>query len=132
MEATRLRKHYLALARRRTRPGSGSQLAFLRTRTAMQPIPNLLATFKRTPFLIVGGIATRLYMPEQLIQDVDVLVLAQDAPSAYQELMEAGARQLGTLSIGGTTWALPDGVSNHCAALLSADEIERRARPRFS
>jgi hypothetical protein len=40
-----------------------------------------------------------------------VLVSAHDAPTAHQELSKAGAQQIGTLSIGGSTWALPHGMT---------------------
>ncbi len=65
---------------------------------------------KKTPFVVVEGIATRLYMPERMTLDIDILVLATDRKVCEEELLEAGCKKLGDLSIGGATWALPDGT----------------------
>lgn len=61
-----------------------------------------------TPYVIVGGVATALYMPWRLTLDVDLLVMTNDAPFLYQELLAAGWVREGSLSIGGTTWRAPD------------------------
>jgi hypothetical protein len=103
------RKQLLALARRRIRPGSGSDQGFLRSRTTMYPVFNLRPLVQNTPFVVVGAVATRLYMPERLTSDLDVLVLAADASAMRQELKQAGCRQISMLGIGGATWQLPDG-----------------------
>lgn len=42
--------------------------------------------------------------------DVDILVLAADAPGLYRELGQAGCKRRGTQSIGCATWELPDGT----------------------
>ena len=70
----------------------------------------VLDILKKTPFVVVGGIATRLYMPERMTLDIDILVLAADRQACEEELLEAGCKKLGELSIGGPTWALPDGT----------------------
>ena len=110
MQAADRRRHYLALAQRRARPGSGSDRRFLQSRTAVYPVVDLRSIIRHTPFVVVGGIATRLYMPERMTLDVDVLVLPEDAASLYRELEQAGCQQRDTLAIGGTTWELPDGT----------------------
>jgi len=46
----------------------------------------------RTPFVIVGGVATTLYMPRRLTQDLDIPVIVSDAAPLYREL-EAWARR---------------------------------------
>lgn len=102
------RKIYIQLAIKRCRPGSGSSLEFLKTRTWNHPVANLTKIIQKTRFVVVGGIATRLYMPERMTDDLDILVLTNDATTLYQELRQAGSKKVGDLSIGGSTWLLPD------------------------
>lgn len=101
------RKALLELALRRARPGSGSTLDFLTTRTWKDPGVDLHRL--QTPFVIVGGVATALYMPLRLTLDVDLLVLAADAPRLHRELGQGGCTRKGLLTIGGTSWQTPDG-----------------------
>lgn len=101
------RRQMLDLVRRRVRPGSGSTIEFLRTRTWSDPAVDLHAI--RTPFVIVGAVATALYMPRRATEDVDLLVLASVAPQLHQELIAAGGVRVGTLSIGGTSWQTSGG-----------------------
>jgi hypothetical protein len=104
------RKLYIEIALRRCRSGSGSSQEFLKKRTWNHPVTNLKKIIQNTLFVVVGGIATRLYMPERMTDDVDILVLTQDAANLYRELEQAGSRRTGELSIGGSTWELPDGT----------------------
>jgi 5-keto 4-deoxyuronate isomerase len=108
MNAAQRRRQYLTLVQRRVKSGSGSIDIFQKYRTAVQPIPNLKTIIKRTPFVIVGGIATRLYMPERMTLDLDILVLAEDVVTLNRELEQANCQKLGNLSIGGASWQLPD------------------------
>ncbi len=62
----------------------------------------------QVPYVIVGGVATRLYMPERMTDDLDILIHEDEAERAYQNLNEQMARRIGDLSIGGTSWELPD------------------------
>ncbi|RUM42218.1 MAG: hypothetical protein DSY80_07560 [Desulfocapsa sp.] len=71
------------------------------------PLPDIL---KKTPFVVVDGVATRLYMPERTTLDLDILVLAEDREICEEELRQAGCKKVGDLSIGGATWTLPDGT----------------------
>ena len=105
------RAQYLALAQRHVRPGSGSSAAYLRRRTAIQPLFDLRQVIRNTRFLLVGGLATRHYMPERMTLDTDILVLAEDQEASEQELAGAGCQKLGVLAIGGSTWTLPDGTT---------------------
>lgn len=105
------RSQYIALAQRRVRPGSGSSIAHLQRRTAVQPVFDLRQLIHKTRFLLVGGLATRLYMPERSTLDADILVLAEDQETVEQELAAADCRRLAALAIGGSTWALPDGTT---------------------
>lgn len=103
------RKLYIEIALRRCRPGSGSSLEFLRKRTWNRAVTNIKSIIKQTPFVVVGGIATRLYMPERMTDDLDILVLTEDTENIYRELIEVGSIKVGELSIGGSSWQLPDG-----------------------
>ncbi|HEX5504640.1 MAG TPA: hypothetical protein VFW96_18630 [Thermomicrobiales bacterium] len=103
------RKAFLALALRRARPGSGSARSFLLART-WQELPVALDVRRlATPCVIVGGVATALYMPRRLTLDLDLLVAAPDAPTLQRELRALGWAREGTSSVGGTTWRAPDG-----------------------
>lgn len=63
------------------------------------------------PFVVVGGVATRLYMPERMTLDLDIAIAANQAEPAYQKLQDAGAIKVSDLSIPGSQWDLPDGTS---------------------
>lgn len=71
------RRLYIALALKRVRPGSGSSLETLRARTWRQTVFNL-SSIITVPFVVVGGVATRLYAPERMTDDLDVLILTED------------------------------------------------------
>ena len=66
-----VRKPFIALALRRARSGSGSAPGFLDQRTWSLPVSDLRSIVQRTRFVVVGGVATRLYMPERMTRDVD-------------------------------------------------------------
>jgi hypothetical protein len=46
------------------------------------------------PFAVIGGVATRLYMPERTTADIDILVRATDFDAAVTQLVTKGYRQL--------------------------------------
>ena len=46
--------------------------------------------FREIPFCVVGGVATRAYMPERSTRDLDVLVSTDDFPAAEARLRSAG------------------------------------------
>ena len=102
------RKVYLSLARRRTQPGSGSSRTHLQRRTMKQSMPDLRVVLGKIPFVVVGAMAARLYMPERMTHDTDVLVLVDDWEACERRLTQAGCRKLNVLGIGGATWALAD------------------------
>jgi hypothetical protein len=77
----------------------------------VQPLFDLRQLIRKTRFLLVGGLATRLYMPERTTLDTDILVLLEDQAAVAQELTAAACQRLGALAIGGSTWALPDGTT---------------------
>jgi hypothetical protein len=49
-------------------------------------------------------------MPERGTQDLDILVLARDRAVVEERFREAGFVLTGPLSIGGSTWKVPDGT----------------------
>lgn len=128
----RWRKQFIALVMKRVRPGTGSSLNFLNQRTWMFPITDLKAILKRTPFVIVGGVATRLYMPERMTLDVGILVLAGDAKSLYAELESSGSQKIGELGIAGSQWELPDGTSLDVLESSATWATEAMATPNFA
>ncbi len=105
------RKQYIAIVLRRVKPGSGSPRNHLRSRTLTHSIIDLKKIIIKTPFIIVGGIATRLYMPERMTLDLGILVAIEDTAVVEEELIKGGCQKKGTLSIGGSTWILPDKTS---------------------
>ncbi len=114
-----VRRHfYLSFTRKRVRPGTGSSLEMLRSRTWRLPV-FALKSIVQTPFVVVGGVATRLYAPERTTLDLDVLVAADTAEHFYGELQQAGSLKLGPLTIPGSHWRLPDGTA---LDVLESDE----------
>jgi hypothetical protein len=113
------RRTLIDMAQRRQRRGSGSAREFLLERTTMFQWPDLTPVLSPVSWAVVGAAATRLYMPERLTRDLDIVVGIQDIEVAYDRLSEAGYLQTGTLSIGGTRWQSAGGVS--------VDVIEGRA-----
>ena len=103
----RTRQKFIQLTLRRVKPGSGSTHEFLKTRTWNKQVTDLRKIIQ-VPYVIVGGVATRLYMPERMTDDLDILIHEEQAPQAYQNLSEQQAKKMGDLSIGGTSWELPD------------------------
>jgi hypothetical protein len=102
------RKQFIALVRKRVRPGSGSAREFLLSRTWGAPAAALRDL--QTPFAIVGAVASWLYMPRRRTTEaLAILVVAEDAPRLYDELARARCTRLIPLSFGGWTWRLPDG-----------------------
>jgi len=105
------RKHFIRLVVKNAKPGSGSSIQFLNQRTWTYPVSNLSEIIKQAPFVIVGGVATRLYMPERMTLDIDILVKAEDARLVYQDLIKANSQKISELSIQGSQWQLEDGTS---------------------
>lgn len=113
------RKHYISIANRRAKAGSGSAPAALREDPEPYGAPDLGFLASRVKFVIVGGLATSLYMPKRMTLDVDILTLPSDAPAAEAVLLGAGCVKLGPLAIGGSSWRMPDG---RCLNLVVLDE----------
>ncbi|MCC6129641.1 MAG: hypothetical protein IT186_06900 [Acidobacteria bacterium] len=104
------RRLKLEMVRRRSRPGTGSSLGLLRQRTAMINWPDLREILRGLPWAIVGGVATRAYMPERMTQDLDVLVHANDSHEAVRRMEAAGYRFEGPLTFPGVILRSPEGI----------------------
>lgn len=125
------RKRFLDLVHRLVRPGSGSTVEFLNQRTWSHPVTDLNAIIQRVPFVVVGGVATRLYMPERMTLDVDILIRAEDSVLVYGELQQSGHQRTGDLSIGGSQWQLLDGT---CLDILEGTDdwvVKALAEPNY-
>jgi hypothetical protein len=105
------RKQFINLVMKYVKKGSGSSIEFLNSRSWTHPVTNLNDIIKQAAFVIVGGVATRLYMPERMTLDLDILVKAEDAQLIYEDLDRANSQKIGDLSITGTQWRLDDGTS---------------------
>jgi hypothetical protein len=92
------RKVLLNLIRRRVRAGTGGVLHILKERTMSLNVPKILREVT-APYAIIGALATRLYMPERMTRDVDILTL--DFVKARQQLRDLGFVSDGELLLGG-------------------------------
>ncbi len=125
------RKTYLSMAERRAQPGSGSALFTVHERGSAFPIPPLCRLLADVEFVVVGGLATRRYMPERMTLDADVLVLPENLDKAEQALRAAGCRRKGSLTIGGSTWVTADGWAIDVIA-IDAPWTEEAVRSRVA
>ena len=91
----------LDLGRRKQKAGTGSGLEFMRRRTAVQPWPDLREILKGLDWVIVGGVATRAYMPERMTNDLDILIRASDGAAVLERLVQAGYGMVSALAIPG-------------------------------
>jgi len=97
----------------------------------MHPWPDLRGIFKDIPWVIVGGVATRAYMPERATRDMHVLIRREDEQVALGCLREAGYEVVSPLSIGGWLAHSPKGVE---LDILLGDQAwlgEALSHPRF-
>ncbi|MEM8502717.1 MAG: hypothetical protein AAF716_06140 [Cyanobacteria bacterium P01_D01_bin.1] len=60
-------------------------------------------------YVIVGGIASAHYQPARFTEDIDLMVLAEDAAAVERALELAGWSQLGIISFGGSSWQSAEG-----------------------
>lgn len=71
----------------------------------------MITSLKSAPFVVVDDVATRLYMPERMTLDIDILIKANDKNLIYQDLINAQAKRIGDLSIAGSQWQLSDNTA---------------------
>jgi hypothetical protein len=76
--------------RRRSRGGRGSDLESLMKLPRTEIGVNARELLGAIPFCVVGGIATRAYMPERSTKDIDFLVSPDDFEGTEQRLRAAG------------------------------------------
>jgi hypothetical protein len=84
------------------------------------------------PYVIVGAVATSLYMPRRETHDLDILVRAQDAERIAAELRGMGFTREGGLSVGGSNWLGPSGEELDVLELEEPWIAEALARPQRS
>lgn len=110
LTSRQLRRFMIDMIMRRVKPGTGSGHDFMQRRTAMNPWPDLRPLLKGIPWVIVGGVATRAYMPERMTKDLDILVSEKDGKETIRRLEQAGYRIVSRLAVGGYLMLAPDGV----------------------
>lgn len=76
----------------------------------MNPWPDLRPILKGIDWAIVGGVATRAYMPERMTKDMDILVHQRDGEAVIAKLEDAGYRVESQLAIPGVLMLSPEGV----------------------
>jgi hypothetical protein len=118
---TRPATAFLRMALRRATRGTGSSRSFFERRTAMQPIPDLQTILSAVPWVLVGGLALRAYIPERMTLDVDILVHERDAEATRVALLNAGYHVTGQLSIGGFSVQAADTTAPPIDVLTRAD-----------
>ncbi|OIP69988.1 MAG: hypothetical protein AUK48_14140 [Oscillatoriales cyanobacterium CG2_30_44_21] len=126
------RKQFINLVIKYVKKGSGSSLEFLNSLSWTYPVANLNEIIKQANFVVVGGVATRLYMPERMTLDLDILVRDEDAQLVYEDLENARGQKIGDLSIAGTQWRLADGTSLVVWAFDGDWVVEAIGSPNFA
>ena len=107
-----VRRTIIDRALRRQRPGSGSSKRFLMKRTTKVIWPDFDPVLHPILWAVIGGVATRLYMPERATDDFDVAVNAADGPEVRRRLSAAGYQYMGELGVGvrGSMWEDKNGL----------------------
>ncbi|MBI5962943.1 MAG: hypothetical protein HY863_05670 [Chloroflexi bacterium] len=105
-----MRHFMIDMIKRRVKPGTGSSHEFMRRRTAMNPWPDLRPILKGIDWAIVGGVATRAYMPERMTKDLDIIVHQKFGETAIKQLEQAGYHIVSQLSIPGYLMLSPEGT----------------------
>ena len=105
-----IRRIMIDMAKRNGKPGTGSSHEFMRRRTAMNPWPDLRPILKGIDWAIVGGVATRAYMPERMTKDLDIIVHHSDGETVIKQLEQAGYRIASQLAVPGYLMISPEGI----------------------
>ncbi len=111
------RKRLLKMALRRGKPGTGGARPVVREKRADYGWAIALPDLGAIRYVIVGGLATALYMPERMTLDTDLLILSEDLAAAETRLGKSGCERMGGLAIGGSSWRLPGGRNLDLLAL---------------
>ena len=72
--------------------------------------PDLRPVLQGLPWAVVGGVATRAYMPERLTRDLDILVRRGDSDEVRERLEAAGYRYVIPLAVPGFLVRSPEGA----------------------
>jgi hypothetical protein len=104
------RRFMIDFCLRRVQPGTGSGTEFLHRRTATNPWPDLRPILKNLPWVVVGAVATRAYMPERATKVLDILVRREDGREVRSRLEAAGYRYVSDLVIPGFLVRSPESV----------------------
>ena len=105
-----IRRILIDMAMRKGKPGTGSSHEFMRRRTAMNPWPDLRPILKGIKWAVVGGVATRAYMPERMTKDLDIVVYKSDGDTVIKKLEQAGYRVISRLAVPGYLMMSPEGI----------------------
>ena len=76
----------------------------------MNPWPDLRLILKGINWAIVGGVATRAYMPERMTKDLDILVQQSDGETVIKRLEQAKYRVISRPAVPGYLLISPDGI----------------------
>ena len=76
----------------------------------MNPWPDLRPILKGIEWAIVGGVATRAYMPERMTKDLAILVHQNDKDTVLARLQQAGYQMIEHLAIPGYSLRSPEGI----------------------
>lgn len=76
----------------------------------MNSWPDLRPILEGIPWAIVGGVATRAYMPERATKDLDILVHQRDGDEVRKRLEAVGYRYVSSLAVPGFLVQSPEGV----------------------
>ncbi len=76
----------------------------------MEAWPDLRPILGDIRWAVVGGVATRAFMPERMTKDLDVLVHPDDVQQVWSRLQAAGYTLGPALGIAGRSARSPDGV----------------------
>jgi len=76
----------------------------------MNPWPDLRPILNGIQWAVVGGVATRAYMPERMTKDLDIVVHERDGETAIKMLEQAGYRVISRLAVPGFLLLAPDGT----------------------
>ena len=104
------RRFLIDMSLRKQKPGTGSSHEFMRSRTALYEWPDLREILQDIPWVIIGDVATRAYMPERVTKDLDVLISRTDGEKAVILLQEAGYKVISRLAVPGYLLQAPGGT----------------------
>ena len=76
----------------------------------MNPWPDLRPILNGIKWVIVGGVATRAYMPERMTKDLDILAHQNNKDTVLTKLQQAGYQIIEQLAIPGFSLRSPEGA----------------------